>query len=301
MYDITCLYRATSIGDAVAYLAQHSDATVISGGTDVLIKLRAGSDAPCRLVSIHRLPALSGITLTADGSICIKPATCFAQIAIDPIILRHIPILASACDQVGSPQIRETGTIGGNICNGAVSADSAPALLALEAVVTLESVSGTREVKLREFYTGPGKTVRRREELLTNITIKRENYEGFGGAYTKFGQRKALEIATIGCAVSVKLSADKSTIEAYRIAFGVAAPTPVRCPQTERAVIGAAADEHTLALIAQSVLSEVNPRDSWRASKVFRTQLIKELSKRVSAEAIRNAGGNVCSTSSTSL
>lgn len=291
MYDISSVYRAKSIDDALKFLAENDDAIIINGGTDVLIKLRKGEYEKAKLLSIHALPELVGIDVDAEGTVTIKSATTFAQVANSEIIRKYIPALGHACEQVGSPQIRETGTIGGNLCNGAVSADSAPILLALDANLLLSSTSGVRKLKLTEFHTGPGKTVRRSDELLCEIKINKLNYENFGAHYIKFGQRKALEIATIGCAVNLKLNQDKRTIVDYRIAFGVAAPTPIRCPNTESAVIGKVLDESTLALIGQSVLREVKPRDSWRASKAFRLQLIRELSKRATVEAFINAGG----------
>ncbi len=291
MYDVSSIYKAESVADAVRYLAANDDAIIINGGTDVLIKLREGEHEQAKLLSIHALPELVGIHIDAKNVITIRSATTFAQVVGSEIIKKHIPALGQACDQVGSPQIREMGTVGGNICNGAVSADSAPILLCLNATLVLESAAGTREVKLTDFYTGPGKTVRRHEELLTAVKIDPADFDGFGAHYFKFGQRKALEIATIGCAVHLKLGEDKRTIVDYRIAFGVAAPTPIRCAKTEGAVLNKKLEEDVLALIAESVLGEVKPRDSWRASKVFRLQLIRELSKRATVEAFINAGG----------
>ena len=202
-------------------------------------------------------------------------------------------MLGYAVDQVGGPQIRNIGTIGGNVCNGVTSADSASSLFAYNAILELTGPKGIRQVPIQEFYTGPGKTVRCHEEVMTAIRIRRRDYEGYTGCYIKYGKRNAMEIATLGCACLVKLSLDKKVVEDMRIAYGVAAPTPVRCPETEKAVSGKAVSKALLLQTGKGVLNEVNPRTSWRASKEFRLQLVEELAKRAMAQAIRNGGGEV--------
>ncbi len=291
MYDIEKYYQATGVADAVRALQADESAIVVSGGTDVLIQIREGRLAGCSLVSIHGLKELSGIEKTAEGEVIIRAATVFSRIANDPIILAAMPMLAHAVDEVGGPQIRNMGTIGGNVCNGVTSADSASSLWALNATLELVSGEGTRTVPIREFYTGPGKTVRKHDEILVAIHIARADYEDFGGCYIKYGKRNAMEIATLGCAAMVKLSADKKTLAELRLAYGVAAPTPMRCVKTEAAVQGAQIGEELLQRIAAGALGEVKPRTSWRASREFRLQLVSELGRRAVRQAIVNAGG----------
>ena len=291
MYDIERYYQAVSVEDAVRALREDESAILISGGTDVLISCREGKLAGCSLVSIHGIPELMGVEETAQGEVVIRAATSFSHIAANEIILRTMPMLAYAVDQVGGPQIRNTGTIGGNVCNGVTSADSASSLWALNATLDLQGFEGTRRVPIREFYTGAGKTVRRRDEVLTSIRVKKEDYDGFGGCYIKYGKREAMEIATLGCAAMVKLSPDKKAVAELRLAYGVAAPTPMRCVQTEEAVIGAPITAELLERIAAGAVGEVKPRTSWRASKEFRLQLVSELAKRAVKQAMINAGG----------
>lgn len=287
MYDISNYYEAKSAEDAVRLLQEHEDAEIISGGTDVLVKLRSGKGAGETLVSIHEIPELHGVDRLLDGTLVIGPATCFTDITNDPIIQECVPYLGEAVDTVGGPQIRNMGTIGGNICNGATSADSAATMQTLNAVLVLQGPDGTREVPVTEFYTGPGRTVRQHAEVCIAILIRPEDYQGFTGCYMKYGKRASMEIATLGCCVRVKLSEDKKTIEEARIGYGVAAPTPIRCRQTEALLAGKAADDPQIYdLIGEHVLEEVNPRSSWRASKEFRLQLISELAKRALKEAI---------------
>ena len=291
MYDIGKFYQAADVQDAVRALVEDPEAVVISGGSDVLIKIREGKLAGCSLVSIHGIKELEGIRMEEDGTIVIAPATTFSHITNNDIIQKHIPMLGDAVDMAGGPQLRNIGTIGGNVCNGVTSADSASSLCCLAADLVLKGPDGVREVPISQWYTGPGRTVRNHDEVLTAIRIKKENYQGYGGQYIKYGKRNAMEIATLGCAVSVKLTEDKKHIQDLRLAYGVAAPTPIRCHTTEEAVKGMETGEALAQAVGKGALEEVNPRSSWRASREFRLQLVEELGRRAVKQAVINAGG----------
>lgn len=294
MYDIKSFYEAKSVQDAIRALQADEDAEIISGGTDVLIRVREGKAAGKALVSVHELPELKGVSMAGDGSIFIGAASSFSHIHKDALVCAHLPVLAQAVDEVGGPQTRNAATIGGNVCNGATSADSAPALLCYNARVLLEGPGGRREVPIAEFYTGPGRTVRERCEVCLGFVFDREDYEGWHGIYYKFGKREAMEIATLGCTVLVKLSADLRSIEAARLAYGVAAPTPIRCRGAEAAAAGQTIRAPgLLERFSAAALQEVRPRTSWRASREFRLQLIEELARRGLREAIIRAGGEL--------
>ena len=183
------------------------------------------------------------------------------------------------------------GTVGGNICNGATSADTGSVMQALNAVLVLAGPDGTREVPVTSFYTGPGRTIRKREEVLTEIRIRPEDYQGFSGCYMKYGKRRAMEIATLGCSVNVRMSADKSVVERCRIAYGVAGPVPMRVPSAEAVANGRVPTEALLEEFSLAVLKDIKPRDSWRASKAFRQHIAVEMAKRALRESIERAGG----------
>lgn len=291
MYDIGKFYQAADVEDAVRALVEDPEAVVISGGSDVLIKIREGKLAGCSLVSIHGIKELEDIRMEEDGTIVIGPATTFSHITNNDIIQKHIPMLGDAVDMAGGPQLRNIGTIGGNVCNGVTSADSASSLCCLDAVLVLKGPDGVREVPIGQWYTGPGRTVRNHDEVLTAIRIRKENYEGYGGHYIKYGKRNAMEIATLGCAVSVKLTEDKRHIQDLRLGYGVAAPTPIRCHETEEAVKGMETGGALAQAVGKGALEEVNPRSSWRASREFRLQLVEELGRRAVKQAVINAGG----------
>lgn len=293
MFDIGSYVQAKSVKEAISALAADPAAILIAGGSDVLIQIREGRLAGKHLVSIHDIPELLGVRMEEDEAICIRPLTTFAGVTESEIIQKHIPTLGFATDQAGGPQLRNIGTIGGNVCNGVTSADSAATLLTLNAELELEGPNGSRRVAQEQFYKGPGKVDKAPEEVLVAIRIAKKDYEGFFGHYIKYAQRNAMDIATLGCAVHVKLSGDKKSIEELRLAYGVAGPTPIRCHGAEDAAKGKAIDEALLDEVGRAALAETNPRTSWRASKEFRQQLIYELARRALSEAITKAGGEV--------
>jgi xanthine dehydrogenase FAD-binding subunit len=293
MYDIESLYEATSVDDACRALAEDPKAIVIAGGTDVLVKVRGGKLAGAHLVSIHGLnDELDGVRLADDGTVEIGPITWFHHVTTSPVIQTTVPTLGEACDTPGGPQLRVSGTIGGNVCNAATSADSASTLFAYGALLDVVSARGKRTIPIEEWYAGPGRSTKERDEVLVKIRIPRDHYEGFTGHYFKYGKRRALEIATMGCCCLVKLAADKSTIEDIRLAFGVAAPTPMRATGAEDAVRGLPVKE-AAEKIGELAQAETHPRDSWRASKAFRLQLIGEMSRRSLVEAARKGGVDI--------
>lgn len=293
MYDIRALYEANSVPHAIELLLAHPQARIIAGGSDVLVQMREGKLAGCELVSIYGLDELRGVRLEEDGTIRIGSLTSFSHITRDPVIQRHIRVLGEAVDMVGGPQIRNIGTIGGNTCNGVTSADSASTLFAWDAEVELTGPAGVRRLPIQAFYLRAGVVDLRPGELQTAILIRRASYEGYQGHYIKYAMRNAMDIATTGCSVNVKLTEDRKGIVDARIAYGVAGPVPMRAPSAEAAVRGLPVSEQTVAAFGKAALADVNPRTSWRASREFRLQLVGELAVRALRESIRRSGGNI--------
>lgn len=291
MYDMKALYEASGVSDAITLLTAHPQAKIIAGGSDVLIQMREGKLAGVELISIYKLDELRGVSMDADGTIRIRPLTSFSHITKDPIINSHIPVLGFAVDQVGGPQVRNIGTIGGNVCNGVTSADSASTLHAWNAVMEITGQDCVRQMPIREFYISAGKVALAHNELLTAILIHKEDYEGYFGHYIKYAMRNAMDIATTGCSVNVKLTPDKRTILDARIAYGVAGPVPMRAPTAENAVKGLPVGDAAIAVFGKAALEDVNPRTSWRATREFRLHLVEELAKRALRESLILAGG----------
>ncbi len=291
MYDISALYEATSVQNAVELMQAHPEAALIAGGSDVLIKIREGKLADVELISIFKVEELRGVSMDDDGTLRILPLTSFSHITQHPLIQKHYLVLGEAVDQVGGPQLRNIGTIGGNICNGVTSADSGSTQVAYDAMLEITGPNGMRTLSIHDFYKGPGRVALEPAELLTAILIPKESYENCFGYYTKYAMRNALDIATIGCSVNVVLSPDKKTLQRVRIGYGVAGPVPLRARSAEEALKGKPLTEETLDLIATAVQSDVRPRTSWRASEGFRRQIIGETARRGLKAAIERAGG----------
>lgn len=293
MYDIKALYEAESVADAIRLRLEHPEAQIIAGGSDVLVQIREGRRAGAELISIYGLDELRGVSLDEDDNLRIGSLTSFSHITRDPLIQQYASVLGEAVDQVGSPQIRNIGTIGGNTCNGVTSADSASTLHALEAIVELTGKNGVRRLPIHDFYIKAGQVDIRGEEgeLQTAILIPKDSYENCFGKYIKYGMRNAMEIASLGCSVNVRLSPDKKYIRRCRIAYGVAGPVPMRVPSAEAVANGSPLTRDMIDEFALAVLLDINPRDSWRASKAFRQHIAVEMARRALTESIERAGG----------
>ena len=293
MYDMKALYQAKDVADAVSLRLAHPDAHIIAGGSDVLVQMREGKRAGVELISIYGLDELRGVKLEEDGTIRIGSLTSFSHITRDPIIQRYLNVLGEAVDQVGGPQIRNIGTIGGNTCNGVTSADSASTLHAWDAIVELTGPDGVRRLPISEFYIRAGKVDIREGEIQTAILIPKESYIGTFGHYIKYSMRNAMDIATLGTSVNVRLSADKKTVERARIAFGVAGPVPLRATTAEELASGKPVSMDLAEQFAKAVKEDINPRDSWRAAKDFRMHIAVESAKRAFIESVKLAGGEL--------
>ena len=293
MYDMKALYEATSVANAIKLLQEHPEAQIIAGGSDVLIQMREGKRAGIELVSIYSIDEMRGISMDQDKTIRIGSLTSFSHITKNSIINQYIDVLGQAVDMVGGPQIRNIATIGGNTCNGVTSADSASTLFAWDAEIEITGPDGIRIIPISDFYIKAGVVDLKPAEIQTAILIKKESYEGYKGNYIKYAMRNAMDIATTGCSVSVKLSQDKKTIEDVRIAYGVAGPVPLRVPSTEAITKGKPVSKETVKEFSESVLKDLKARTSWRASKEFREHIAVEIAARGIEEAIRLSGGEL--------
>ena len=293
MYDINVLYQAKSVQEAVELHLAHPEADIIAGGTDVLVQMREGKRAGKSLLSIQGLDEIRGVKMEEDGTLRIGSLTTFSHITNDPLIQKYINVLGEAVDMVGGPQIRNAGTIGGNTCNGATSADSASTLHAWEAIIELTGPNGIRRLPIHEFYIKPGVVDLREGEIQTGVLIPKESYENTYGHYIKYAMREALDIATLGTSVNVRLSEDKKTVERVRIAFGVAGPTPLRAKQAEEFANGKPLSMELIEKVAAAVVTDLKCRDSWRASKAFRTHMAVECTKRAFIESVKLCGGEL--------
>lgn len=288
MYNIIGYYEADTVGEATALLAEKPNLELIAGGTDVLIKMH-GKSEEAELLSLRKIKSLESIQKAEDGTIVIGAMATFARVFNDHIIRELIPVLTEAAVSMGGPQIRNIATIGGNVCSGATSGDSASTLFALNAQLKLVNNQGERIVPIQEFYLGPGKVALKPGEILTEIRIFLDDYQGFGGQYIKFAMREAMDIATLGVSVICKLRG--KTFDEVRIGLGVAGPTPLRCLDAEVYARGKDVSMETVEEIGKLAVNSTKARTSWRASKEYREHLVEELVQRALKVAVVNAGG----------
>jgi xanthine dehydrogenase FAD-binding subunit len=199
-------------------------------------------------------------------------------------------VLGESAISVGGPQVRNIGTIGGNICNGVTSADTASTLLAWDAVLELVSYEGLRYIPISKFYIDAGKVDIRQGELLTSVLISKDSYLDFTGFYYKYSTRNAMDISVCNCSLNVKLSQDKKAIENVRVAYGAAGPVPVRAYSAEQTIKSRLISSELIDEFAEVVINNLNPRSSYRADREFRKYIIREITKKCLTESLRRGG-----------
>lgn len=275
-------YAAPKSLDEALGILQQGEVTILAGGTDLMPQTKAGRVAfKPTLMNIRNVAGLAGITLDG-GWLRIGATTTITAILDDPLVKRHAPVLAEACDHFASDQIRNAGTIGGNINNASPAGDTLVPLIVLDAVVELASKPNgsvaTRRLPLAEFFTGPGRTKRAANELLTAVCIPLPK-AGHVARFYKFGTRPALDISTISIGIAgVKKD---GALTDLRVAFGAVAPTPVRATRTEAALEGRRLDDTTIEAAANAARDEVHPIDDVRATAWYRKELIHNMTKRM--------------------
>lgn len=273
----------TNLEQALACLHQaEGDVAILAGGTDLMPQQQAGRLKPKHtLLNIRHIAELKGVTL-ADGVIHIGALTTITELMDNALVRHHLPLLAEAGDHFASNQIRNAGTLGGNVCNASPAGDMLVPLLVLDATAELASLTDgkicRRSVPLTEFFIGPGKTSRAQTELLTGVRIALPP-GNFIARFYKFGTRPALDISAISIGIGGVLR--DGMLSSVRIAFGAVAPTPVRGRQTEAALEGKRLDAATIEVAASTARDEVNPIDDVRASAWYRKQLVHNMTKRI--------------------
>lgn len=292
MFDFKDLFEASSLLHAIELSREYPDSLIIAGGSDILIKIREKKLRNCQLISIQSLDELRGIEMFGDEDIRIGALECFSSIGKNELIKKHIPVLGEASMAVGGPQVRNIGTIGGNICNGATSADTPSTLLALDAVLEITGHDGVRLIPIEQFYIDAGKVDLGKGEILTSILIKKESYLNYAGYYYKYSTRNAMDISICNCSINVKLSENKDAIEDVRAAYGAAGPVPTRVHFAEKQIKGKEITSDLIEQFAETAAVCLNPRSSYRADKEFRKHILEEMSKLCLAEAIRRGGSH---------
>jgi xanthine dehydrogenase iron-sulfur cluster and FAD-binding subunit A len=262
-------------------------ARYVAGGTDVIVRLKQKTIEPQALISLTRIEALKGIT--HDGGVSLGSMTLFRDLEREHTIARHYPALAQAVRVLANPQVRNVATVGGNLCNSAPSADSAPPLMVMEARLIMEGPDGLREVPIDEFFTGPGENSMGPSEILREIRIP-EKAAGTGMAFLKIG-RVAQDIAVANAAALVVM--DGKMCRKCRLVSGAVAPIPLRLTSTEALLEGKEIDQDLLDSISQMVEQEVKPITDVRSTEEYRRAVSGVLVKRALQAALENVRGGI--------
>ncbi len=270
------------LDSALAALAG-GNATVLAGGTDLMPQINAGKVAfrPI-LLNIRRIPDLRAVEV-GQGRITIGALVTITELKDNPVIAKAVPLLAEAADHFASDQVRNMGTIGGNVANASPAGDTLVPLLVLDAQVELASATGRRSVPMAEFFTGPGRSVRRPDELITGLSLPLPRLRTVS-RFVKFGTRPALDISAVSIGFSATL--DSGRLSDVRVAFGAVGPTPMRGRATEAVLEGAPLDAGLIAKAAATAQDEVKPIDDLRASAWYRRELIHNLLGKVLSDVV---------------
>jgi CO/xanthine dehydrogenase FAD-binding subunit len=268
-----------SLDEALSMLGRYKgDAKPLAGGTDLIPQVKGREmAAPRVVVDLKAIPGLDAITYDATKGLVIGATATITAVERSPLVREYYPMLANALTTMASPQVRNRATITGNICSAVPSADSAPTLLTMEAILKLQSQKGERLVPIVQFFTGPRRTVLANDELLAEIRIPAPPPRS-RGVYLKLSPRKSMDLAVVGVAAFVVREGE--TCKDVRIALGAVAPTPIRESRAESALLGKKLTDESIAEAAAAASSECRPIDDHRAAREYRCDMVYVLTKR---------------------
>jgi len=276
-------FEPTTLGEATALLARYGGrAQPLAGGTDLLVELKEQLRRADCVVNIKRIPGMDGLSYDPREGLRIGALVTAREIELSRFVLEHYPNLVQAVRELGSIQVRNRATIVGNVCRASPSADTLPPLIADGGRIEVFGEKGARALALEEFFTGPGKTVLAPGELATAIVLP-PPAPRTGKVYLKHGRRKAMELATVGVAVSLTLDSD------VRIVLGAVAPTPIRARRAEEVLRNRALNEALIQEAAEAAQEESRPISNVRASAEYRRDMVGVLVRRALEHAERAA------------
>ncbi len=272
-----------TLDEALRFLSLYKgEATVMAGGTDLVPKLKARKiKAPGYVIDLKNIPGLDYIQYNERNGLRFGALVTVRAIEKSPLIKEKYPVLFEAAGSLASIQVRNRGTVAGNICNAVPSADTAPALLVLEAGLKLASPRGARIVKIEDFFTGPNRTVLESDEILTEIQLP-VLPPGSRGRYLKLSPRRSMDLAMVG--VAVVGICGYGTIKDVRIGLGAVAPTPLRAKAAEDILKGQKAGPEVIARAAETAARAARPIDDHRASAEYRREMVRVLTRRALEE-----------------
>ena len=272
-------YQPTTLAEASRLLKDNGPGgRFLAGGTDLVIAIKEKGLIPKYVVDLKKVPGLSGIRENGDGSITIGALTTMRAIETDSLLYKKYPFLCQSAAEVGSIQIRNRATVGGNMANATPSADVAPSLIALNATAKISDSGGERIVPLEKFFRGPGQSIMSPVEILTEITIPKTSPQ-LVGEYLKFSPRDMMDLAYIGVAVAYNLGRDKKC-DGVRVVLGAVAPTPIRAKNFQALLEGKGLTEELAAKVGDAAARESKPISDVRSSADYRRAMVGVMTKR---------------------
>jgi carbon-monoxide dehydrogenase medium subunit len=251
------------------------------------VKIKKGDIGPPRVIDLKGIPELEGLSISEDF-FSIGALTKIRTLETSPEVNEKLPLLAQAAGKLGSVQVRNRATLGGNLCNAAPSAETAPALLAMDASAEVYGKGGRRRVDLKSFFTGPGSTILRQGEILASVKIPIMDRKREGARYYKLANRKAMDIAFVGLAVLLVVDRE-NRISKARIALGAVGPTPILVEAASEILEGKVLDDKTVRKSAELAEKSCSPISDLRASAQYRRVMVGRLCQRGLIEAYRAA------------
>jgi carbon-monoxide dehydrogenase medium subunit len=245
--------------------------------------MREGKIAPSHIVNIKRISGLDRIGPSTRGGLSIGALATIGSVETSAIVRNAFPMVAEAAHQLGSLPVRNRATVGGNLCNSSPSADMAPPLIALGAIAKISGPKGKRSVKLEDFFTGPGKTLLSKTEIITEIRIPTPPKDSFS-AFLKHGPRQCMDIATVNAALLVTMKG--KLCEDARIVLGAVAPIPMRAKKAEAEIRGKPIDDAAVRRVAEIAAHECVPISDVRGSANYRRQIVDVLVRRLFGKAM---------------
>lgn len=284
---------ARTVDEAIEALASSKGpAKPLAGGTDLIVQMMEGRRSLDRVVDVGRLSELRVLETDGDGQLRLGAATPCVDVYSDERVRREFPMLVDSASIIGSVQVQSRASIGGNLCNASPSADSIPTLICLNAQAVIAGPNGRRSVPVGEFCTGPGSTVLAPDELLIEIVIPAPG-PGEGGKYLRYIPRNEMDIAVVGVGSWVRWDAESGRILEARITLGAVAPTPVRAPDAEAALIGQTPSRELVDEAAVLAVQAARPISDIRGSADYRRHLVSVLVRRTLVAALERAGADV--------
>lgn len=274
------------MGDVIDLLDSYGKkAMVIAGGTDLVVKMKLAASEPEHVVSLRSVPGLNEIKENG-GELRIGAMVRHRDIGRAVPIRERFSLLADAADKLGSVQIRNLATIGGNICNAAPCADTAGPLVALDAMLLVEGPNGERSIPIKDFFLGPGETALAGNEILKEIIVP-ELPAGACSHYIKYTRRKAMDLPLLGMSMVLIPDASRQVCREVRIGLTLCAPIPFRASEAEKYLAGKTFSEEVWKEAGDLAVKESNPRTSFRTTAEYRKKIICALLPRAANEALR--------------